>query len=58
MGDLTFLGEIRPAMCECATFVFLVACTCSLFFNAGPSSESPSQRVLIVLDSIQLLKWT
>ena len=38
--------------------MFLVAYVCSLFFNAGDSSENSSQRVLIVLDSILLMKGT
>ena len=44
-------------MCARALLVFLVVCACSLFFNAGQSSENSSQRVLIVLDSIVSLKW-
>ena len=48
-------------MCVCvcarALLVFLVVCACSLFFNAGRSSENSFQRVLIVLDYILLLRW-
>ena len=57
MEDLTLLVQIRPAVCACALMVFLVPCACSQFFNAGQSSGNSSQRVLIVLDSILLLKW-
>ena len=57
MENLTVLVWIRPAACARAFFVFLVVCACSLFLNACQSSENYSQRVLIVLDSILLLKW-
>ena len=40
-----------------ALLVFLGVCACSLFFNAGRSSQPSSQRVLIVLHSILLLQW-
>ena len=36
-------------MCASALLVFLSACTCSVFLNAGRSSENSSQRGLIVL---------
>ena len=36
-------------MCARTLLVFLLACACSVFLNAGPSSENSSQRVLIVL---------
>ena len=36
-------------MCARALLVFLLACACSVFLNAGRSSENSSQRVLIVL---------
>ena len=55
MEDLTFLVQIRPAVCALAPLVFLVVRACSVFFNAGPSSEKCFQRVLTVLDSILLL---
>ena len=35
MEDLTFLVRTRPAVCTRALLVFLLACACSLFFNAG-----------------------
>ena len=35
-------------MCK-RLLVFVLACTCSVFFNAGQSSENSSQRVLMVL---------
>ena len=57
MENLTFLVKIKPVVRARALLVFLVACTCSLFFNAGRSSENSFERVLIVLDSILLLKW-
>ena len=57
MEGLTFLVLTRPGVCARALLVFLVVCACSLFFNAGRSSENSFQRVLIVLDSILLLKW-
>ena len=55
--DLTFLVPIRPTVCVCALLVFLVVCACSLFLNVARSSKNSSQRVLIVLDSIVMLKW-
>ena len=36
-------------MCARALLVFLLACACSVFLNAGRSSENSSQRVLIAL---------
>ena len=57
MENLTFLVQTRLVVCARAPLVFLVVCVCSLFFNAGRSSENSSQRVLIVLESILLLKW-
>ena len=57
MENLLFLAKIRPPVCARARLVFLVACVCTLFFNAGPLSGKSSQRLLIVLDSILLLKW-
>ena len=54
MKDLTFLVQTRPAVCARALLVFLVACACSVFCNAGRSSENSPQRVVIVLDSILL----
>ena len=45
MEDFTFLVQTRPAL-----LVFLLACACSVFLNAGRLSESCSQWVLIVLD--------
>ena len=50
MEDLAPLVPTRPTMCARALLVFLVACMCSLFCNAGRLSENSSQRVLIVLD--------
>ena len=50
MDVLTFLVRTRPAVCARALLVFLLACSCSVFLNAGQSSENSSQRVLIVLD--------
>ena len=44
-------------MCARALLVFLMACVCSVFRNAGRSCENSFQRVLIVLDSILLQKW-
>ena len=44
-----FLVQTRPAVCARALLVFLLAYACSLFFNAGRSSEDSSQLVLIVL---------
>ena len=58
MVNLTFLVTIGHAVCVCALLLFLVAYACSLFFNVARSSESSSQQVLIMLDSIQLRKWT
>ena len=49
MEDLTFLVQTRPAVCERALLVFLLAWACSLFPNAGRSFENSSQWVLIVL---------
>ena len=49
MEDFTFLVQTRPAVCACALLVFLLVCACSVFFNAGRSSENFFQRVLIVL---------
>ena len=49
MEDLTFIVRTRPAVCARALLVFLLACACSVFLNAGRSSENSSQRVLIVL---------
>ena len=49
MKDLTFFVRTRPAVCARALLVFLLACACSVFVNAGRSLESSSQRVLIVL---------
>ena len=57
MHNLTFLFQTRPAVCASALVVFLLACAWSLLFNAGRSSENSSERVLMVLDSILLLKW-
>ena len=57
MEDWTFLVQTMPAVCARALLVFLVVLPCSVFFNAGRSSENSSQRVLIVFDSILLLKW-
>ena len=54
MEKLTYPVQTRPAVCVCALLGFLVACTCSLFFNA---SENSSPRMLIVLDSILFLRW-
>ena len=36
-------------MCARALLVFLLACACSVFLNAGRLFENSSQRVLIVL---------
>ena len=58
MVNLTFLVTIGHAVCLCALLPFLVACACSLFFNAARSPERSSPQVLIMLDSIQLRKWT
>ena len=49
MENFTFLVETRPAVCAGALLVFLLACACSVFCNAGRSSETFSQRVLRVL---------
>ena len=49
MEDLTFLVRTRPAVCARALLVFLLACACSVFLNAGRSSENSSQSVLILL---------
>ena len=47
--NFTFLVQTRRAMCARALLVLLLACACSVFFNAGRLCESSSQRVLIVL---------
>ena len=57
MGNSSFLDQTRPPVCACALLVFLVVFVCSLFFHAGRLSEDSSEQVLIVLDSILLLKW-
>ena len=57
MENLTFVVQMWPAVSVRALVVFLVACRCSLFVNVGRSSENSFQRVLILLDSIVLLKW-
>ena len=49
MENFTFLVQTRPVVCAHALLVFLLACACSVFFNAGRSCENSSQRVLIVL---------
>ena len=49
MANFTFLVQTRPAACARALLVFLLACACSVFFNAGRLSENSSRRVLIVL---------
>ena len=49
MENFTFLVQSRPAVCARALLVFLLACACSVFFNAGRSCENSSQRVLMVL---------
>ena len=49
MEDLIFLVPTRPAVCARALLVFLLACACSVFLNAGRSSQNSSHRVLIVL---------
>ena len=49
MDDFTFIVRTRPAVCAGALLVFLLVCACSVFLNAGRSSENSSQRVLIVL---------
>ena len=49
MENFTFLGQTRPAVCARTLLVFLLACACSVFLNAGRSAENPSPRVLIVL---------
>ena len=36
-------------MCARAHLVFLLACTCSVFFSAGQLRENVSERVLILL---------
>ena len=43
------MAHTRPAVCARAILVFLLVCVCSLFLNAGLSSERSSQWVLIVL---------
>ena len=50
MEDLTFQVQTRPTVCARALLVFLLACACSVFLNAGRSSENSSECVLIVLD--------
>ena len=49
MANFTFLVLARPAVCARALLVFLLACPCSVFFNAGRSFENSFQRVLIML---------
>ena len=49
MGNFTFLVNRRPAVCARALLVFLLACACSVFFNAGRWCEISSQRVQMVL---------
>ena len=49
MEDLTFPVRTRPAVCARALPGFLLVCACAVFLNAGPSSESSSQPVLVVL---------
>ena len=49
MVNITFLVLTRPAVCARALLVILLACACSMFFNAGRSFEISSQRELIVL---------
>ena len=49
MENFTFLVQTRPAVCARALLLFLLACACSVFFNAGRSCQNSSQRVLIVL---------
>ena len=49
MGNFPFLVQTRPAVCARALLVFLLACACSVFYNAGQFTENSSQRVLIVL---------
>ena len=55
-GGLIIPVPTRRALSAHAPLLFLVVCVCSLFFNAGQPSENSSQRVLIVLDSILLLR--
>ena len=49
MENFIFLVQTTPAVCVRALLVFLLACTCSVLFNAGQSCENSSQRVLMVL---------
>ena len=49
MEELNFHVCTRPAVCARTLLVFLLACACSGFLNAGPSFQNSSQRVLIVL---------
>ena len=49
MEDLTFLVRNGLGVCARSLLVFLLACACSVFLNAGRSSETSSQRVIIVL---------
>ena len=49
MEELTFPVQSRPPVCARALPVFLLACVCSVFLNAGRSSENSSQWGLIVL---------
>ena len=49
MANFTFVVHTRPAVCARALLVFLLACACSVLFNAGRSFENSSQRALIVL---------
>ena len=37
MENFTFLVQTRPPVCACILLVFLLACGCSVFFNAGRS---------------------
>ena len=50
MEDLTFLVQTTPPVFARALLVFLLACACSVFLNAGRSTVNSSQWVLIVLD--------
>ena len=49
MANFTFSVLTRPPVCARALLLFLLACACSVFFQAGRSFENSSQRVLIVL---------
>ena len=57
MEELTFLDHIMPVVIARTILVLVLVGACSLFFNAGLSSENFSQLVLIVLDFIRLPKW-